>query len=69
MIGRQVLDQPMPDRRIRACPRIVKRAISKYQARGPNPNRTSHKATISIDIHTGPALTIRPGTLTTRPWI
>jgi len=60
VIGRQVLDQLMPDRRIRACPRIVKRAISKYQARGPNPNRTSHKATISIDIHTRPASTTGP---------
>lgn len=49
-IGSQVLDQLMPDRRVRVSPRIVKRAISKYQARGPNVNRTSYKATISIDI-------------------
>lgn len=59
-IGRQVLAQLMPHRRIRVCPRIVKRAISKYQARGPNPNRTSYQATISINIHTGPALTTGP---------
>ena len=32
------------------CPRIVKRAISKYQARGPTIDRASYKATISIDI-------------------
>ncbi len=50
VIGRQVLAQLMPDRRIRVNPRIVKRAISKYQARGPNVNRTSYKATLNIDI-------------------
>lgn len=51
-IGRHVLTNLMPTRRLRACPRIVKRAISKYQARGPNIDRTSYKATISIDILT-----------------
>ena len=49
-IGRQVLDNLLPDRRIRVAPRIVKRAISKYNARGPNINRTSYKATLSIDV-------------------
>jgi len=49
-IGRLVLDNLLPDRRIRVTPRIVKRAISKYNARGPNINRTSYKATLSIDI-------------------
>jgi hypothetical protein len=49
-IGRQVLAHLMPDRRVRVSPRIVKRAISKHQARGPNPNRTSHNATLNIDI-------------------
>ena len=52
-IGRHVLARPMPDRRLRVSPRIVKRAISKYQARGPNIDRTSYQATISIDILTG----------------
>lgn len=52
-IGRHVLDHLMPDRRLRVCPRIVKRAISKYQARGPNIDRTSYKATLSIDILLG----------------
>lgn len=51
-IGRHVLTHLMPDRRLRVCPRIVKRAISKYQARGPNIDRTSYKATVSIDILT-----------------
>lgn len=51
-IGRHVLDNLMPDRHLRLCPRIVKRAISKYQARGPLVDRTSYKATLSIDILT-----------------
>jgi hypothetical protein len=49
-IGRHVLDNLLPDRRLRVAPRIVKRAISKYNARGPNINRTSYKATLSIVI-------------------
>ncbi len=49
-IGRRVLANLLPDRRLRVTPRIVKRAISKYNARGPNINRTSYKATLSIDI-------------------
>ncbi|KAA2248886.1 IS4 family transposase [Solihabitans fulvus] len=51
-IGRHVLTDLMPARRLRVCPRIVKRAISKYQARGPAIDRTSYKATIGIDILT-----------------
>jgi hypothetical protein len=53
-IGRRVLDNLLPDRRLRVSPRVVKRAISKYQARGPNINRRSYKATLSIDILAGP---------------
>lgn len=49
-IGRHVLAHLMPIRRPRVCPRIVKRAISKYQARGSNVDRTSYKATLSIDL-------------------
>jgi Insertion element 4 transposase N-terminal/Transposase DDE domain len=49
-IGRRVLANLLPDRRLRMCPRIVKRAISKYQARGPNINRRSYKATLNINI-------------------
>ncbi|MFP5346203.1 MAG: IS4 family transposase [Actinomycetes bacterium] len=53
VIGRHVLAQPMPARRPRVGPRIVKRAISKYQARGPHPDRASYKATFRVDIITG----------------
>ncbi|MBE1464313.1 IS4 family transposase [Kibdelosporangium phytohabitans] len=48
-IGRQVLANLLPSRRIRTSPRVVKRAISKYDARG-TVDRTGYKATISIDI-------------------
>jgi Insertion element 4 transposase N-terminal/Transposase DDE domain len=51
-IGRRVLGNLLPDRRLRVSPRIVKRAISKYQARGPDINRRSYKATLSINILT-----------------
>lgn len=51
-IGRHVLANLLPARRLRVCPRIVKRAISKYQARSPIIDRTSYKATVSIDILT-----------------
>ncbi|MGW3513348.1 transposase [Streptomyces sp. NPDC000994] len=49
-IGRYVLAALLPSRRLRVSPRIVKRAISKYQARGPRIDRTSYKATTSINI-------------------
>jgi hypothetical protein len=52
-IDRHVLAHLMPDRRLRVCPRIVKRAISKYQARGPSVDRASYRATVSIDILAG----------------
>ena len=52
-IGRHVLANLMPDCRLRASPLIVKRAISKYEARGPNIDRTSYKATVRIDILAG----------------
>jgi hypothetical protein len=48
--GRHVLADLMPARRLRVSPRIVKRAISKYQARGTVIDRTSYKATVGIDI-------------------
>jgi len=50
-IGRRVLADLMLDRRIHTRPRVVKRAISKYNAKG-TVDRTSYKATISIDILT-----------------
>jgi hypothetical protein len=60
-IGRHVLDNLLPDRRVRVSPRIVKRALSKYNAKGPNINRTSYKATVGIDILTPPGLTTNAG--------
>ena len=51
-IGRAVLAHLLPDRRIRVKTRMIKRSNSKYQARGPNIDRRSYKATISIDIIT-----------------
>lgn len=56
-IGALVLDNLLPARRLRVARRAVKRAISKYNARGPNIDRTSYKATISIDILAPPILT------------
>lgn len=53
-IGQLVLANLMPNQRIRTTPRVVKRAISKYNARGTI-DRTSYKATISIDILTLPS--------------
>ncbi|WP_226363566.1 IS4 family transposase [Pseudonocardia abyssalis] len=59
-IGRHVLDQLLPARRVRTNPRVVKRAISKYVAstakgrhRGP-----SRPALITIEIE--PILTAQP---------
>lgn len=51
-IGRHILADLLPRRRLRVSPRIVKRAISKYQARGPTIDRTNYKATLGIDILT-----------------
>jgi hypothetical protein len=52
-IGRLVLTSLMPPRRQRTSPRAVKRAISKYNARGTI-DRTTRKTAITITI---PALT------------
>ncbi|MGH3630229.1 MAG: IS4 family transposase [Sciscionella sp.] len=49
-IGRQVLDNLMPARRLRVSPRAVKRPISKYAYQSLRINRTSYKATLTIDI-------------------
>src|SRR5262249_51384660 len=49
VIGRLVLAGPMPARRLRISPRVVKRAISKYNARGKI-DRTTRKATLDITI-------------------
>jgi hypothetical protein len=52
-IGRLVLDDLLPERRLRANARTVKRAISKYNARGPNIDRRTYKATINLTILAG----------------
>jgi hypothetical protein len=51
-IGGAVLNHLLPERRIRVKTRMIKRSNSKYQARGPNIDRHSYKATIGIDIIT-----------------
>ena len=48
-IGRQVLADLMPPRRLRVSPRVVKRAISKYNARGKI-DRKTYQATIDIAV-------------------
>jgi hypothetical protein len=50
-IGRLVIAALMPARRLRISPRVVKRAISKYNARGKI-DRATYKATIDIAILT-----------------
>ncbi|TDC92495.1 IS4 family transposase [Nonomuraea deserti] len=52
-IGRAVLADPLPARRVRASPRIVKRAISKHRAKG-QVDRTNYRAAIAIDVLTDP---------------
>jgi transposase IS4-like protein/DDE family transposase len=50
-IGRLVLAALMPPRRLRISPRVVKRAMSRYNAKG-KVDRTTYKATIDIAILT-----------------
>jgi hypothetical protein len=52
-IGRLVLTSLMPARRPRTSPRVVKRAISKYNARG-QVDRTARNAAITITILAAP---------------
>jgi hypothetical protein len=59
-IGRLLLDNLLPARRLRVNARTVKRAISKYNARGPNIDRRTYKATISLHILARPILTTGP---------
>ena len=54
-IGRSVLASLMPSRRLRISPRVVKRAMSRYNAKGKI-DRTTYKATIDIAI-----LNLTPG--------
>ena len=50
-IGRIVLACLMPSRRLRVSPRVVKRAMSKYNAKG-KVDRATYKATTAITILT-----------------
>jgi hypothetical protein len=59
-IGRLVLANLLPDRRVRTNPRTVKRAMSKYNAKTRTINRATYKATISIDILAVSTLTAGP---------
>ncbi|WP_248293869.1 transposase [Actinoplanes sp. TBRC 11911] len=49
-IGANILNNLLPERRIRIKTRMIKRSNSKYQARGPNIDRRSYQATTRIDI-------------------
>lgn len=53
-IGRAVLNQLMPTRRLRVSPRAVKRPLSRYAYKSLRVDRHTYKATISIDISTTP---------------
>jgi hypothetical protein len=66
-IGRLVLDDLLPEQRRRANARTVKRAISTFNARGPNIDRRTDQATISLNVLAGqPRHQRRP--LATRHW-
>lgn len=51
-IGAAALNQPLPARRSRSSPRVVKRAISKHRAKGTI-DRTNYTTTITIEILDG----------------
>jgi hypothetical protein len=53
-IGRRVLDNLLPARRLRVSPRAVKRPLSRYAYKSLRVDRRTYKATISIDILTIP---------------
>lgn len=51
-IGRAVLDQLMPARRLRVSPRAVKRPLSRYAYKSLRIDRRTYKATLRINILT-----------------
>nr|WTB28584.1 transposase [Streptomyces sp. NBC_00830] len=53
-IGRAVLDNLMPARRLRVSPRAVKRPLSRYAYKSLKIDRRTYKATLSINILTPP---------------
>jgi Transposase DDE domain len=64
-IGRTVLASLIPSRRLRVSPRVVKRTMSKHNAKG-KVERATYKATIAITILANP-LTPDDESLTNRP--
>ena len=52
-IGRAVLDQLMPTRRLRLSPRAVKRPMSRYAYKSLRVDRRTYQATLSMIILTG----------------
>jgi hypothetical protein len=53
-IGRHVLDNLMPDRRLRVSPRAVKRPLSRYAYKSLKVDRRTYKATLTIGIISPP---------------
>lgn len=51
-IGAAVLDALVPTRRVRTRQRVIKRAISKYRAKGPDIDRRTYPATLRTRILT-----------------
>ncbi|WP_212732724.1 hypothetical protein [Streptomyces oceani] len=49
-IGRAILDQLMPSRRLRVSPRAVKRPLSRYAYKSLKVDRPTYTATLSINI-------------------
>lgn len=58
-IGRAVLADPLPQRRSRLSPRVVKRAISKHRAKGLI-DRTNYQITVVVNIISTTPLTDDP---------
>jgi hypothetical protein len=59
-IGRHLLNNLMPARRLRISPRAIKRPLSRYAYKSLGVDRKSYQATLSINIIAGqPALTNR----------
>lgn len=51
-IGAAILAEPMPARRTRTRPTVIKRAISKYRAKTRNIDRRTYSATLTMKILT-----------------
>ncbi|MFJ9907435.1 transposase [Streptomyces sp. NPDC101152] len=56
IIGRAVLNNLMPARRLRLGPRAVKRPMSRYAYKSLRVDRHTYKATVSIDIVLTPSI-------------